>query len=131
MRRVLGLLSVIVLIFLVIPCIGEETTLKVEQMEFCAAVKDRTPVGAAQTFPSDIYRIYCFTRVIGATDTTEVIHEWYYGEKKMAAVRLPVRSSSWRTWSSKRMIPQWTGKWRVDVLDEDSTVIASKEFIVE
>ncbi|HEC82948.1 MAG TPA: DUF2914 domain-containing protein [Firmicutes bacterium] len=103
----------------------------VEQMVFCAAIKDRAPVGIADTLPADISRVYCFTRIVGAQETTSVAHIWYYGDKKMAEVRLPVRSSNWRTWSSKRVMPDWKGGWRVEILTPDSAVIATKGFYLK
>jgi hypothetical protein len=112
-------------------CVGSESGLGVEQMEFCAAVRDRTPVGVAEAFPADIAQVYCFTRIVGAADTTAVVHVWYYDNKEISRVDLPVKSASWRTWSSKKMAPDWKGTWRVDVMENDTTVVASKEFILK
>lgn len=112
-------------------CAGSEDGLRVEQMEFCAAVRDRAPVGAAGAFPSDIARVYCFTKIAGAQDTTTVEHVWYFKDSEMSRVSLDVRSASWRTWSTKRMAPQWKGTWRVDVVESDTTVVATKEFVLE
>ncbi len=104
---------------------------RVERMEICAAVREREPVGVAAAFPSDIARVYCFTRIAGARDTTSVEHVWYFKDKEMARVELPVKSASWRTWSSKKMAPDWKGAWRVEVVHADTAVIASKEFVLE
>jgi hypothetical protein len=112
-------------------CAGSEDGLRVEQMEFCAAVRDRGPVGAAESFPSDIARVYCFTKIVGAQDTVSVAHVWYFGDSEMARVNLSVKSSSWRTWSTKKMAPQWKGTWRVEVVESDTTVVASKEFVLK
>jgi hypothetical protein len=98
-------------------------------MEFCTGIEDRQPVGATSQFFSEIDRIYCFTRITGAADTMTVQHVWYFGENEKARVALPVRSKSWRTWSSKRMIADWAGVWRVDVVMPDGTVLMKKEFV--
>jgi hypothetical protein len=34
----------------------------------------------------------------------------------------------WRTHSSKSMMPEWQGAWRVDVLDENGNTLKSAEF---
>lgn len=112
-------------------CAGGEGGLGAEEMVFCAAVRDRTPVGVAESFPSDIARVYCFTRIVGAEDTVSVAHVWYFEDRQMARVDLTVKSSSWRTWSSKRMAPEWKGTWRVEVVESDTMVVASKEFVLE
>jgi hypothetical protein len=105
-----------------------QTGLRVEEIVVCAAVKDRTPTGVADTFPSDIYGLYCFTRVAGAGDTLAIKHVWYRGETVAAEARLPVRGSPWRTWSYKAMHDDWKGPWKVDVTSPDGSVIASKKF---
>lgn len=112
-------------------CAGSESGLRVEQMEFCAAVRDRMPMGAAGSFPSDIARVYCFTRIAGAEDTVRVEHVWYFKDREMSRVGLAVKSASWRTWSTKKMAPDWKGTWRVDVVESDTTVVATKEFVLE
>lgn len=112
-------------------CAGSEDGLRVAEMEFCAAVRDRVPVGAAASFPSDIARVYCFTRIAGAQDTVSVAHVWYFKDREMARVSLSVKSASWRTWSTKKMAPDWKGTWRVEVVESDTAVVASKEFVLE
>jgi hypothetical protein len=105
--------------------------LEVREMAFCAGIKNKAPVAVADTFPSDVYSVYCFTRIVGAKDTTAVVHTWYHEGEKMAGVRLPVRSAVWRTWSSKRMWSELRGEWRVDVTTPGGEVIESKKFHLE
>jgi hypothetical protein len=132
MKVLLGfIMAALVSLVLPAPGGGSEGMLKVDEMDFCAAVRDREPVGAAEAFPSDIARVTCFTKIVGAEDTVSVEHVWYFGDREMARVELAVRSPSWRTWSTKTMTPEWAGEWRVDVVESDTTVIASKEFTLE
>ncbi|MFZ1947456.1 MAG: DUF2914 domain-containing protein [bacterium] len=102
--------------------------LTVEEIVVCAAVKDRVATGVADTFPSDIYGLYCFTRVAGAKDPLAIKHVWYHGETVVAEARLAVKGSPWRTWSYKVMRDDWKGPWKVDVTSPDGSVIASKRF---
>ena len=110
---------------------AEKAGLAVDQVVICAAIKDRAPVGVADTFPADIYSVYCYTKLTGAPQTTVVNHVWYRGETKMAERRLPVKSSHWRTWSTKEMRKDWNGDWRVDIIGPDGTVLASKKFCLK
>lgn len=91
-------------------------------------IRDREPVDSVQGYPAGIERLYCFTRVVGAEDDTFVTHVWYFGDEEMAQVDLPVRSSDWRTWSSKSLLPVWAGDWRVDVVDPAGNRLASVSF---
>ena len=105
--------------------------LSIDEMVFCAGIKNRYPVGVADTFPSDVFSVFCFTRIVGAKDTTAVVHTWYYGDREMASVELPVKSPLWRTWSSKKMRSELGGQWRVVVRTPDGTMIDSREFRLE
>jgi hypothetical protein len=110
---------------------GQTGGIRCEQVVFCAGVKDRAPVGVSETFPSDVFSVYCFTTIVGAEDTTAIMHNWYYRDTKVATVDFSVASDRWRTWSSKRMMPDWQGPWRVDVTTADGAVIASGKFTLE
>jgi len=97
----------------------------------CTEIQDREPVGAGQTFPAAVGKLYCHTLVEGCQDSTKVTHVWYYGEKKMAEVTLPVTSQRWRTWSSKQILESWTGDWHVDILAQDKTALTSTSFQIQ
>jgi hypothetical protein len=110
---------------------GLKADLKVDQLVFCAAVKDRVPVGVADTFPADIYRVFCFTRIVDAGEARSVKHVWYRGDTLVAERILPVRSSPWRTWSAQVMREAWRGPWRVEVRTVEGALIASKKLFLE
>ncbi len=104
--------------------------LKVAQGTITTKVIDRNPVDHVQTFPASEGVLYCFTRITGASADTTVTHVWYREGKEMARVVLPVRSADWRTWSSKRILPQWTGRWKVEILDSDENLLQTITFTV-
>ena len=91
----------------------------------------RAIVGAATVFGPDLERIWCLTRVRGLAPPATVTHAWYYEGKTMARVDLKVGSPDWRTWSSKRYLPAWTGHWEVKVLDEMGRVLGAAGFDIE
>lgn len=80
-------------------------------------IVDRAPVDDISSYPAQEGKLFCFTRVAGAEGETAITHVWLYQDKEMARIELPVRSSSWRTYSSKKILPQWVGEWKVRVLD--------------
>jgi hypothetical protein len=97
----------------------------------CTGVVDRMAQGEATTFSSDIGEIYLWCRIKGAEDTTYVEHKWYYRGEEKAAVKLSVKGSSWRTWSSKKILPEWTGGWEVRIVDADQKVVKTLSFTVQ
>jgi hypothetical protein len=102
--------------------------LEVSEVVITTDIIDRSPVDAIESYSSDVGKIYCFTRIEGALEETSVSHVWYYEDEEMARITLPVRSSYWRTWSSKNILPAWTGDWRVEILNEDGVRIKSISF---
>ena len=90
----------------------------------------KAPVDTGSVFTPDVGKVFCYTRVVGCTDTTQVVHAWYHEGQNMAKVPLSVRSASWRTFSSKNIMPAWTGRWEVKVLDGNGAVLAARAFEV-
>ncbi len=114
-------------------CLAQESSsdLQIEQAVVCQDVVDRAPVGAGDVMPKETEKIYCFTKVVGASGETEITHNWYYKGNLKASVVLPVRADNWRTWSSKTMISEWDGEWMVEVLSADGTPLDSIIFFVQ
>ncbi|MBD3222394.1 DUF2914 domain-containing protein [bacterium] len=108
-------------------------TLEVAEMGFGTGYdpQTRSLEGEGTVFPAGTETIYCRTRITGATEPTTVTHAWYRDGKTMARVELGVGSASWRTVSSKRLLPDWTGEWEVRVLDAAGTLLRSETFTVQ
>lgn len=92
------------------------------------AIVDREPVDSVEAFPIQNGKLYCFTRIIGAEDSTVVYHVWYRDDQLMSRVELPVNSSDWRTWSAKRFLEDWSGKWHVEIQDADGKRLRQVDF---
>ncbi len=103
----------------------------VSQAVVCQEIVDRMPVGSSDVISAGTERVYCFTRIDGAQGETEITHNWYHKGALKASVVLPVRTSEWRTWSSKALLPEWTGEWMVEVLSRDGTPLESLIFFVQ
>ncbi|GAB4184005.1 MAG: DUF2914 domain-containing protein [Calditrichia bacterium] len=110
---------------------NQSGTLAVDEMVFCTSVEERTPVGIDTVFTSDVGTVYTFTKIAGATESTTISHVYYFNDQEMAKIQLNVGGSPWRTWSSKTIMPEWKGVWKVKVLDADGNVIKSSVFTVK
>ncbi len=86
---------------------------------------------AAENFSATEGRVYCLSRVQNMSPPATLTHVWYHEGKTMARVDLPIGSADWRTWSSKRILPAWTGQWEVKVLDDSGMVLATSGFVVD
>lgn len=103
----------------------------IEEAVVCQDVVDRAPVGISDTFAKETAKLYCFTRVVGAQADSQITHNWYYQGALKASVKLNVRSSNFRTWSSKTIIPEWAGEWMVEILSEDGKPLESIIFFIQ
>jgi len=113
------------------PAEAMENVMTVEDWAIATAIENRSPQGAARSFPATVGTLYCFTKVVGAREETSIIHTWYYQDREVAEVILPVRSRYWRTWSSKKVVPEWKGSWRVEVTSGDGTLLKTIDFTIE
>jgi Protein of unknown function (DUF2914) len=108
----------------------KQPALVLEEIQFYTAVEDRQPSGVGSVFPEDLDKLYCFTKIGGAEGTTYVYHVWYFGDKEIARVKLPVKSKSWRTWSSKNL-HVGLGYGYVEVVSESGDILGRAEFKIQ
>lgn len=123
LRNLMLLFSVFVL-----PVFANAYALEVSDAVLTTAVVDRQPVDRVEVFPRQNGTLYCFTRIVGAEGETTVYHLWYYGDELMSRVELSVKSPNWRTWSSKKLLEDWPGAWRVEIQDAQGTLLGELSF---
>lgn len=96
----------------------------------CRAVDDHQPVDEGTTFGSDVERLSCWTRILDAKDKT-IVHAWIHEGVTRARVELRIGSPSWRTYSTKKILPSWTGAWEVKIMTLEGLVLETITFHVE
>lgn len=106
--------------------------LKIARLLITESIRDREPAGpATKVFSSDLEKVYCFVDVRDIIKDTFITFTWYYSEKAVAKIDLPVRKGTrWRTYSSKRL-GGLKGDWRVEVKDSSGAPVGYVKFIVE
>ncbi len=133
-------LFICLFVLIAVPCSGQEndqeketvkTDIAVENAVICRDVVDREPVGAGDVFSTDLTKLMCFTRITGLKENTEILHNWYFGDKLVAGIPLHVGSTNWRTYSSKKITPTDSGEWKVEILSQDETLLKRIYFVIE
>jgi hypothetical protein len=109
-------------------CAQESNSIVVEEANICRGVINRKPLGIGDTFAASVGKLYCFTKVITDKNHTEISYIWYFGDLKRAEIKLPVKSSKWRTYSSKKIQIHETGDWHVDVVGPLGKVLKTLRF---
>jgi hypothetical protein len=134
-RGTSGTLAALALLLAAVAAVGQDAgqELSVPDMAFGTGYDygTRSLLGEAVSFQAGVAAVWCRTRIVGATEPTTVTHVWYRDGKTMARVELRVTSPSFRTVSSKKMMPDWTGRWEVKVLDASGTILRAESFDVE
>jgi hypothetical protein len=91
----------------------------IQQAVICGKVENRAPTGIGEVFPATVEKLYCFTQLKDIPSEGKLYHIWYHGDKEMARVELSLSPPQWRTWSSKIILPDWKGGWKVEVVYGD------------
>ena len=107
------------------------STVTIEDAMICQDVVNRAPVGSGDVFAKEVNKLYCYCRVLDAPPDSQITHNWYYNGSLKASVNLNVRSSNYRTRSSKTILPQWGGEWMVEILSNDGKPLKSIVFTVQ
>ena len=94
---------------------------------FTTEISDREPVDDISFLGNDRNVVFFFTDVRNLRGQ-EIRHVWTYNGQPMGTVSFQVRGDRWRVWSSKQLLPDWTGEWNVSVLNADDEVMATESF---
>ena len=123
---------VLISVCLFIPTVEAQMQDKIEVADaaICKDVVDREAVDVGTRFPNSVQRLYCYTKIVGADQPTEIVHVWNHGDVERARITLSVKSSNWRTFSSKVIQAHEIGAWHVDVLDTAGNLLKTIDFEV-
>ena len=110
---------------------AETQDMSLSKIAICEEVQERAPVGEADSFSNEIGSLTCFTRVQNAEAPTQVFHRWYVGNELVAEIPINVKAEQWRCWSTKSILPGWTGECRVEILSEQGDVLGTKTFVLQ
>lgn len=92
-------------------------------------IDNREPVDDIDSLPAAEQSVYFFTELHGMKGQT-VTHRWEHDGEVKAEVNFNVGGPRWRVWSSKKLIPEWTGEWQISVVDANGNVLAKDSFTV-
>ncbi len=106
---------------------GPALALEVGRAQFTTGVENREPVDEVTTLDTRHGKIYFFSEIRNGQGQT-VIHRWLYRGDVMAEVSFDIGGPRWRVWSSKTLLPAWTGTWTVQVVDSNGDVLTEMRF---
>jgi hypothetical protein len=101
---------------------------EVTRAMFTIGIDNHEPVIMVDSIDSSSYTSITFFTELNGLSGHNVTHQWTHNDKVMFEKTFEVKAERWRVWTSKTLIPSWTGSWTVNVLDEDRSVMASSSF---
>ncbi|MDI4652990.1 MULTISPECIES: DUF2914 domain-containing protein [Pseudoalteromonas] len=103
---------------------------KVSRAVLTTDVVDREPVNVLKNDVklAQISNSLSFFSELRNLQGQTVRHQWYYQGQQLASIELAVSSPRFRTYSTKNIMPEQLGDWRVEVIDADGNLLAQKEF---
>jgi hypothetical protein len=101
---------------------------EVSRAQFTIGIDNREPVIMVDSIDSSAYKTISFFTELKDLAGQTVTHQWTYNDKVMFEKSFEIKAERWRVWTSKTLIPAWTGTWTVNVLDDDRKLLASKSF---
>jgi hypothetical protein len=102
----------------------------IKRAVFTTTIVNREPADSLDSLATDTERIYFFTEITGLADKT-IRHRWIHNNEVLAEIPIPIGGPNWRVYSSKKLLPAWTGEWTVLVVDEDENVLGKKQFVYQ
>lgn len=103
---------------------------KVSRAVLTTQVLEREPVDVLKT---DIYRndfdenLSFFSEIKGMQGQI-VRHIWYFEGEVLAEIELAISAPRYRTYSTKNIMPNQLGQWRVEVVTTANELLAHKDF---
>ncbi len=111
---------------------GSETgPLHVVDGALCLNISGLKCIDPNMRFSSDVGKLYCFTRIVGATNPTWITHVWHFGARERFRINLDIQSPNWRTYSAKTIAPTEIGDWNVEILGPQGESLAVYEFKID
>jgi len=101
---------------------------EVSRAVFTIGIDNREPVLNVSSISSESYTSISFFTELNDLDGQNITHQWTFNDKVMFEKAFAVKGARWRVWTSKTLIPSWTGLWTVNVLDDDRSILSSSSF---
>lgn len=123
MKRLIGLVAALAVVAVAMsPAVALSGT--IARAQFTSAVLDREPVDEVTSFDSNTGSVFFFTEFQGFEGTTAT-HRWIYNGEVRFELSFKIRGPRWRVYSQKTLPAEWTGDWKVEIVDENGTVLAA------
>ena len=104
-------------------------SVQVNRMIMTRGVENREPIDRANRFLAADGQVVAFASFGNTGPPTKVTFSWYRDDALASSTELKVgTAASWRTWSRSGVA---RGAWRVEITDQNGTLLSESSFTVE
>ena len=107
---------------------GTATAGEISRALFTTGIDDHEPTAMVESIDSNSSNSISFFTEVNNMSGQTITHQWTHHDKVMFEKTFEVKAARWRVWTSKTLIPSWTGTWTVNVLDNERILLTSKSF---
>nr|WP_319396892.1 DUF2914 domain-containing protein [uncultured Desulfobacter sp.] len=94
----------------------------------CEGISNFRPVTPAVVFSVSQGEVFCFSEFDPVYEKTAIFHKWYKRDKLIFSMRLVLSVPKWSSFSRVQMRDADKGPWRVEIRDEDDTLLKTLRF---
>jgi len=94
----------------------------------CESISNFRPVNPAVVFSVSQGEVFCFSEFDPVYEKTAIFHNWYKRDKLIFSMRLVLSVPKWSSFSRVQMRDADKGPWRVEIRDEDDTLLKTLRF---
>jgi Protein of unknown function (DUF2914) len=92
-----------------------------------SGIENHEPVDNLTKVTADTDKLYYFTE-LRDMEGQKVIHRWEHNGEVVAEVPFEIGGPRWRVYSSKNLLPGWTGEWKVSVVAANGEALSTNTF---
>jgi len=96
----------------------------------CETIQEYAPANPAVVFSIDLGRVSCFTEFDPVPEKTYIHHKWYQNDSLVTEKRLTINPPRWASFTSVQLRESDKGPWRVEVTDENDTIMRTLRFSI-
>ncbi|MCG8550362.1 MAG: DUF2914 domain-containing protein [Desulfobacterales bacterium] len=109
-------------------CLADQPRMVLANAVVCEHISSFRPVNPAVVFSVSLGEVFCFSEFDPVYEKTAIFHNWYKKDKLIFSMRLVLSVPKWSSFSRVQMRDADKGPWRVEIRDEDNTILKTLRF---
>ncbi len=83
----------------------------------CEGIQEFEPINEAIVFSISLGQVYCYSFFDPVPEKMDIYHTWYFQDRLTANIKLTLKPTSWKSYSTIQLREADKGPWRVEISD--------------